>query len=91
MKQEDRLNVWLGLWQKSLPQNMRRQPRPADWQSAIEHFIVALKADLAAAPLSWWSRVRLLHELQKALAAQGMPGTALRPLLLAIILRAYLA
>lgn len=85
---EERLNSWLALWQQALPRQSRGQVR--DWQAALERFLVLLKADLAAAPISWWSRVRLLYRLQKALAAQGVPGEALRPLVLAIILRVYL-
>lgn len=93
MMQPDRLDAWLGLWAQSLPRMPRGKKKPdaPDWQAAIERFIVALKTDVAAAPLSWWARIRLLHGLQKALAAQGVPGEALRPLMLAIILRVYLA
>lgn len=88
---KDRLEVWLVLWQQSLPAASRARPTSADWQGAIERFIAALRADLVAAPISWWARIRLLHRLQKALAAQGVPGEALRPLALAIILRVYIA
>jgi len=88
---QDRLDAWLKLWQQSLPKRVRGKPQAVDWQAAIERFIVALKADLATAPLSWWRRIRLLHRLQKALAAQGVPGEALRPLQIAIVLRVYLA
>ncbi|MCX7897216.1 MAG: hypothetical protein N2441_05015, partial [Rhodocyclaceae bacterium] len=86
-----RLAAWLELWQQALPKGMGRKPKPRDWEAAIECFIAALKADVEEKPLSWWMRIRLLHELQKALAAQGVPGEALRPLLLAIILRVYFA
>ena len=89
---KDRLEVWLALWGQSLPTAARgRPPTSADWQCAVERFIAALKADLDAAPVSWLGRIRLLHGLQKTLAAQGVPGEALRPLVLAIILRVYFA
>lgn len=91
MTQEERLATWLELWQQALPKGVRGKPKPGDWQAAIERFITALKAELARSPLSWWARIRMLNGLQKALAAQGVPGEALRPLLLAIILRVYLA
>lgn len=92
MTQQDRLDRWLVLWAQSLPRLPRgkKKVESPDWQAAIERFIVALKTDIAAAPLSWWARIRLLHGLQKALTAQGVPGEALRPLVLAIILRVYL-
>lgn len=91
MTQQERLATWLELWQQALPQGGRGKPKPGDWQAAIERFIATLKVETATSPLSWWMRIRLLHGLQKALAAQGVPGEALRPLLLAIILRVYLA
>ncbi|MFN3885129.1 MAG: hypothetical protein ACK4Q4_10270, partial [Rhodocyclaceae bacterium] len=88
--QKERLARWLELWQHALPRK-RGKPGPGDWEAAIERFLAALKAELDGARLSWWARIRMLNALQKALAAQGVPGEALRPLLLAIILRVYLA
>lgn len=87
-KLEDRLGVWLSLWQYALP---RRAVKKQEWQAAIERFLTALKRNLEAAPLGWWPRILLLYRLQKALAAQGVPAEALRPLVLAIVLRVYLA
>lgn len=91
MTLKTRLDLWLDLWQRALPAHKRSKPKKADWAETIERFIAALRADIVAQPLSWLARVRLLHRLQKALAAQGVPAEALRPLVLAIVLRVYLA
>lgn len=87
----DRLDTWLTLWRQAQPVPRKGKLPPAEWQAAIEKFIGALQKDLATDPLSWWQKVRLLHRLQKSLSAAGLPGEALRPLVLAIILRVYLA
>jgi hypothetical protein len=84
------LERWLTFWQKSCVLPRGRKPSRADWQAAIERFITALKLDLKAHPISWWQRIRLLHDLQKSLAAQSLPSEALRPLVMAIILHVYL-
>ncbi|TXF13729.1 hypothetical protein [Pelomicrobium methylotrophicum] len=85
-----RLQRWLALWDEVRPR-AKRKPNRSDWEAAIERFIAALKRDLAGEPLSWWQRICLLHALQKELARRGVPGEALRPLVLAIILNVYLA
>jgi hypothetical protein len=91
MNQPERLETWLRLWREAMPAARRHKPSAADWNAAIERFIISLAADLKAAPLGWWARVRLLHRLQQALTSSGVPGEAVRPLVLAVILRVYLA